>query len=392
MRVSKQENIQQKSDQIQQKSEQFTLSGKGELPAYNALKAGYEPVEPFSESFADQFRFKEPPVIKKQLHKHIFLPDYTYQKPGLNPVNVFNPQSGFRQIEASRSPAWKTKKTEKDQGPHSFNALHGGMVQKAEKNGFLESLRPVPLVKLTKKQQSYTHQVNEIISISPVSKGQFQATDAMMGILIGFILFFLYLRTVFGRYVRTFTRSVFNRVRAMNVFEESNMIMGRVSFMLNFFYFLVVGLLFTHWFDYKGFVILDLGQLQTFFVLSGVVVVLYLLKWIFAWILAHFLQIQNETRAYFFHIFIFNKSFAIVIFPFLLVLPYIDAQWGILILMGAFILMGFFYFLRLIRLLTYSIQRKLSLFYLFLYLCALEFIPILVIVKLSSEWLKLPVF
>ncbi|HKK60761.1 MAG TPA: DUF4271 domain-containing protein [Salinivirga sp.] len=391
---TEQDNLNVNSGYQQQKTQDFTVAVKGELPVYNALKGAYEPAEPIDESFTDQFRFEAPATLKMQINEHIYLPDYTYHKLELKPVNIFNPGAGFRAIEENKPKEWKTAQNKKikEQGPHAFNALHGGLTYREKDQNVFKTLRPVPLVELTKEQKSYTREVNEIIRFSPVSKGQFQATDTMVGIIIGFILFFLYLRAVFGRHVRTFTKSVFNRVRAMNTLEEGNMIIGRVSFLLNIFFFFTLGLLFTHWLDYMGFVIWNYGQLKTFTLLSAIVTVLYIGKWIFSWIIGHFLKIQEETRAYFFHIFVFNKTFALVVFPFLLVLPYIDAQLGVLILKGSFILLGFFYLLRIIRLLTYSISRNVSLFYLFLYLCALEIIPILVIVKLSSEWLKLPVF
>ncbi|WP_462280998.1 DUF4271 domain-containing protein [Salinivirga cyanobacteriivorans] len=391
---TEQDNLNVNSGYQQQQKQDFTVAVKGELPVYNALKGAYEPAEPIDESFIDQFRFEAPATLKMQINEHIYLPDYTYHKLELKPVSIFNPGAGFRSIEENKQKEWKAVKNKKikEQGPHTFNALHGGLTYREKDQNLFKTLRPVPLVELSKEQKSYTREVNEIVRFSPVSKGQFQATDAMVGIIIGFVLFFLYLRAVFGRHVRTFTKSVFNRVRAMNTLEEGNMIIGRVSFLLNIFFFFTLGLLFTHWLDYMGFIIWNYGQLKTFTLLSAIITALYTGKWIFSWIIGHFLQIQEETRAYFFHIFVFNKTFALVVFPFLLVLPYIDAQLGVLILKGSFILLGFFYLLRIIRLLTYSISRNVSLFYLFLYLCALEIIPILVIVKLSSEWLKLPVF
>ncbi len=395
MWVNYQKNLMYNPGNSQQQQQDFTIVADGDLPVYNSLKGGYEPVDPIDESFADQFRFKEPDVVKMQVDKHIFLPDFTYHKIEQRPLSIFNPNAVLGTVEKKVNKQWKAvqkRDIKKEDGPHSFNALHGGLAYHEEGTGFFQSLRPVPLVKLTKEQKSYTRELNEIVRFSPVSEGAFKATDAMLGIVIGLVLFFLYLRTVFGRHVRTFMKSAFNRVRAMNIFEEGNIIIGRVSFLLNLFYFFSLGLLLSHWFDYKGFVIWDYGQLKAFLLLSAIVVILYLSKWIFAWIIAHFLKIQDETRAYFFHIFVFNKTFALVVFPFLLVLPYIDAQWGIIMLKGSFLLLGFFYFLRIVRLLTYSVSRNVSLFYLFLYLCALEIIPILVIVKLSSEWLKLPVF
>ncbi len=373
----------------------FVINSGEKLPVYNALKAGVEPVNKQGQQFVDQFLLSEPVVLDKNIDPYIYLPAYVHLKPGNRPLSIFNPEAGFfKQKKISTKPEklnqTKDQKTSSERD-YIFSSLSGGCIKKTEATGY-ESLRPVPLVKLPVHKQNYTQKINAFINYSPISKNQFKATDAMLGIVIGFVLFFLYMRTVFGRQIRFFMKSAFNRVRADNLLNESSIVVGRVSFLMNIFYFLTLGLLFTHGLDYLGINIMTYSQLTTFFVVSGIIVSLYLFKWLFAWVLAHILKVHTEVKSYFFHTFVYNKVYSIVVFPFLLAMPYLYTEWSIIILKCSLILLGIFYILRLFRNLTLSIQRNISLFYLFLYLCALEIIPILVMIKLAVDWLKLPIF
>ncbi len=371
----------------------FVINSGSKLPVYNALKAGVEPANKTGKHFVDQFLLPEPVVLEKNIDPYIYLPGFVHLKPGYRPLNIFNPKANFfQQNKKTAKPEIVSPAIDQETGKdYIFSSLTGGCVKDSKETGF-EALRPVPLVKLPGHKQNYTQRINAFVNYSPVSKNQFKATDAMLGIVIGFVLFFLYVRTVFGRQIDVFMKSAFNRVRADNLFNESSIVIGRVSFLMNIFYFLTLGLLFAHGLDYMGIKIMSYSQLTTFFVLSSVVIALYFLKWVFAWIIAHILNIHEEVKSYFFHTFIYNKAYSIIVFPFLLAIPYIYTEWGIVALKGSFILLGIFYILRLFRNLTLSIQRNISLFYLFLYLCALEIIPILVMIKLAIDWVKLPIF
>ena len=331
-------------------------------------------------------------MLPRAFDPHIFLPDFTYKDISHQPLNIFNPGAGlYKKKQVS------TKKTKESKGkvaetPHYYNLIDGTYTKKDHKKEAFAYLKPVPIIKLNKKEVSYTRTINNVLSFSPTSQGVFKATDAMLGLVIGFVLFFLYLRTVFGKQIKQIYSSAYNRVKAVNVFEERGIITGRVSFLLNIFYFFVLGLLGMHIMDFTGYMIQGVNQLGLFFILTSLFLSVYLLKYLFGRILGYLLNFGEYTVAYFFHTFIFNKTYAIFVFPFLLIIPYIDNEWALLLLKGSIILYGILYILRTFRIFLLSLQNNVSIFYLFLYLCALEIVPILVIVKLTLEWLKLPVF
>lgn len=389
-----QESIQRNfQSQISVKNQQsFEMGDEQNLPVYNPLKGAFQPAQNPFENFEQQFILPRPNVPPKALDPHIFLPDFTYKDISQPSLNIFNPEAGVYKKKEKLTQKTKENNAKIAQAPHYYNVIEGTYTKKDFKKEAFANLKPVPIVKLNKKEVSYTKEVNNMLNYSPTSQGLFKASDSMLGLVIGFVLFFLYLRTVFGKQIKQFYSSAFNRVKAVNVFEERGIITGRVSFILNIFYFFVLGLLGMHIMDFTGFIIRGVNPLGLFFILTSLFLAVYILKYLFGIILGYLLDFSEYTSAYFFHAFIFNKTYAIFIFPFLLVIPYVDNEWALLLLRGSIIIYGIFYVLRTFRIFILSIQINLSVFYLFLYLCALEIVPILVIVKVTSEWLKLPVF
>jgi hypothetical protein len=90
---------------------------------------------------------------------------------------------------------------------------------------------------------------------------------------------------------------------------------------------------------------------------------------------------QEVFREYLLGIYHSYRSGAIFLFAFIVLMTYTEIlPVRDFILSGIFI-MGIMYLIRVIRLLIIFINRDVSIFYLILYLCALEILPVLIIVK-----------
>lgn len=366
----------------------FIIQSDNNIPVYNSLLSGYMPGSKKDTDFTKQFQLPKLELVKHRVDIPIHLPDFTYYKPETHSVNIFTNHKLLRYSNAKNT----TKRTLEQNNttePHVFSALKAQTVKTDNTTSFEQQLRPVPLIELNKKQQSYTKEINPIIGYNPVSVGSIEAGNIMIGIVIGIILFFMYIRMAFGKQVNLFFGIVFNHLRADNIQRNSGLVTKRASFLINILFFITVGLLLQHQLDFMGLSMTSYSQLQSFIILSLSVTTFYGLKWVFGGILAHILKIQDLNKAYFFHIFIYNKLFALLSFPIILALPYISSSWISVILSGILYFAMILYMLRIFRILRLSIQRKLSVFYLFLYLCALEITPMWVMVITVQNWLNI---
>ncbi len=93
-------------------------------------------------------------------------------------------------------------------------------------------------------------------------------------------------------------------------------------------------------------------------------------------------ETTTETKEYLFFNYLHNKVFAIAILPIIIVIPYIEPNvLPLLFKIGGFIFISL-YFIQLFRGFTIILKNLASLLYLFLYLCALEILPIVIIYKI----------
>ncbi|MCW3788731.1 DUF4271 domain-containing protein [Plebeiibacterium sediminum] len=94
---------------------------------------------------------------------------------------------------------------------------------------------------------------------------------------------------------------------------------------------------------------------------------------------AYVFETKPETKEYLFFNFLNNKIFAIAILPIIIVVPYIEAEIvPVLFKIGGVIFISL-YFIQLFRGLAIILKNVASLFYMFLYLCALEILPLIII-------------
>lgn len=116
-------------------------------------------------------------------------------------------------------------------------------------------------------------------------------------------------------------------------------------------------------------------------ILAGIFI-LYLLKFGLFNLSGIIFKVQKETSDYILNIFIYGQLTGVVLLPLIVLISYIHTE--IIIYFGA-ILIILLYIYRIFRGFSYAIySSKISVYYLFLYLCTLEILPFFVLYKIFS--------
>lgn len=122
-------------------------------------------------------------------------------------------------------------------------------------------------------------------------------------------------------------------------------------------------------------------------VIAFVILVLFFVKKSFFIIISHIFDRVMYARECIFTVYLFNRAIGICLFPILIALAFVDP--GILkpnaLLIIGYVVIGMFYILRLYREIQISLKNHISIFYIFLYLCTLEILPIMVLVKVFTS-------
>ena len=183
------------------------------------------------------------------------------------------------------------------------------------------------------------------------------------------------------KFAEMFT-AVINYNISRRIFESGNPQYIRLNFFLNLFFCISIGF-FLH-FTFKHFAInVFEGYLHPIFkslLLGGVVLVIYLAKYILYRIVGIVVNIQKTVKFYVFNFFLFNRILGIVLFPLVLFLPFILEQWNYIFIWIGIVLGVLFLFILTIRLVK-ILTNKIPAFFAFMFFIFLEILPFAMIVR-----------
>ena len=89
----------------------------------------------------------------------------------------------------------------------------------------------------------------------------------------------------------------------------------------------------------------------------------------------------KKTREYLFNANMLSKAFGALSIPVFTVVPFVDLFTSTLLLKGALVLFLVMYIIQLLRGARIILRKPLSILYMFLYFCALEILPIAILIK-----------
>lgn len=202
------------------------------------------------------------------------------------------------------------------------------------------------------------------------------------GILM-FILFSIYviIRVSEPKKILKIFISVFSLQEAKQLFREEFKLTKRITFLLGIVFILIIAFLIQYTNGYFGLILKDYSQIQQYLFFIGVISLVYLVKFLVNYLLAYISSNNDLGKEYLFNVFIFSQAIGIIIFPLIICLQFTKypTEW---FLYPALIICAGFYGLRMFRgFIISSTEQNLGILYIFLYLCALEILPMLVLIK-----------
>jgi uncharacterized protein DUF4271 len=217
-------------------------------------------------------------------------------------------------------------------------------------------------------------------------KKEFHGKELLFYTLIGLLLFFAFIRMSFPKYFLDLFRVAFRTTIKQRQISEQLVQAPLPSLLLNFFFLCTVGLYITlvlqhyHLASNYNFWLL---YLYCFVALAVIYLIKFLSLKFFGWLF----NITATADGYIFIVFMINKIIGIYVLPFLVLLAFSDAD----IYEAAFIFsyLGVFALLAYRFILSYGLvqnQIRLNPFHFFLYLCAFEIVPLLLIYKALLLW------
>ncbi|MEX0988447.1 MAG: DUF4271 domain-containing protein [Bacteroidales bacterium] len=188
-------------------------------------------------------------------------------------------------------------------------------------------------------------------------------------------------RTYLGHLLSsTFTATIrFNSAASM--FNDNSQLQRQRDNALYGFYFLSMGFYFMLITEKLNLTPYGLTDVRLFAFFSALIIVLYVARILAVNIIGYIFYHQNLFREYLYVGYTYNKLMGILFLPLNFMLVFTSGILYEIMIYISLVVLGFLIVMKFIRGMVFSRKRRVLSFYLFLYLCALEIVPILLLYK-----------
>ena len=259
----------------------------------------------------------------------------------------------------------------------------------------IQILKDTAWISIALSHKSFLHQAltqNGFFDFSstPVllrsDKKEFHGKELLFYTLIGLLLFFAFIRMSFPKYLLDLFRVAFRTTIKQRQISEQLVQAPLPSLLLNFFFLCTIGLYITFVLQHYHLAANYNFWLLYLYSFIGLAII-YLIKFLSLKFFGWLFNITATADGYIFIVFMINKIIGVYILPFLVLLAFTDDN----IYEVAFIFsyLGVFGLLAYRFILSYGLvqnQIRLNPFHFFLYLCAFEIVPLLLIYKALLRW------
>jgi hypothetical protein len=205
--------------------------------------------------------------------------------------------------------------------------------------------------------------------------------DWLTFLLLVALAIFASVRTTWNKYMLYLFQSVVNNATSARMFQEKNTSDLQGAFQLDILFYLVFSVFIFQLLNFFN-IDLPIRNSRLFLFSIGLIVAYFLIKKLIYRFLGFLIEKTGETKEYLFNMNNFARVAGIVLFPVVTVIAFYPfSNIKVPVFSGIF-LVGIIYFLLITRGFVILLNKQFSIFYLFLYFCTLEFLPLVLLYKI----------
>lgn len=205
--------------------------------------------------------------------------------------------------------------------------------------------------------------------------------DWALGIIILCLVIIASVRIIFNTYLKQLINATINYGTAFRLFRERTFNIFHAAFRLDLMFYIALALFCQQSLSIFEIPIGTLNSITTYIFCLVAVIAYFLLKRLLYILVAIVTESQNETSEYLFNINIYNRILGLVLLVVVMIIAFVPIHNVKLISFSGISIIAAFYCLSLFRGSRILLKKQFSISYLILYLCTLEFLPLLIIYK-----------
>lgn len=200
--------------------------------------------------------------------------------------------------------------------------------------------------------------------------------------IFSIVLLFVFasLRLFYGKAIWGLGKAVINFAWAVKAYEERNTLLVRVYLILDLIYLVNASL--AVFFAARYFFRPDISVFQLLGFSGLAVTFIYLIRTTLVWFVAAISQQGRVAEEFLMVTNVFYKAAGILLFFPVILFAYISDDWQMWLAYFSLIILATAYILNIIRGMYFAMKSKFYIYYYFLYLCAVEIMPVLLTIKM----------
>jgi hypothetical protein len=202
--------------------------------------------------------------------------------------------------------------------------------------------------------------------------------DWFLGIFLFISMLFIWIRLFYGKYFTTLASAVSSFQMSAKLFRERNVLVRRVSIVLDFIYFVMLSVLIFESVTHFNWVTPSLSQFNLYMLLLNIIIIYSLGRIALLRLTAKLFMQRSLFSEYIHNTLVINKGVGIILFPIVITARYFPFPLISLVLTLGLGILIFAVIWKSIRAYQIIRRKNVVLFYLILYHCTLEFLPLLI--------------
>jgi len=209
--------------------------------------------------------------------------------------------------------------------------------------------------------------------------------DWLPGILLLSLFTFSWIKLLYHKYVVQVVASLVNYQASIRLFRERNVLFRNMAIGLNFVFAINIGLFIYYIIQYNELrQIIAESKFLSVLIYSTAIILIYNVKTFACKVLGNIFMVKEQFSEYVHNIYLYNKNIGLFLFPIIILFPYItNGQIKPIVLYSGLTIVVGMSLLLIYRGFQIIMRNGVSIFYLILYLCAIEILPVLLLIKYS---------
>jgi hypothetical protein len=203
-------------------------------------------------------------------------------------------------------------------------------------------------------------------------------------IIFSFILL-TWSKVFFGKYISQILRAAFNYSEAYKLYRDHNSIIDRFYWLLNIIFTISGGIFLFHLLKIFKPEVFNYAQIFTVFGCFAFILVIYFSRYLISKIVGFLLNQQQTFNEFIHSIFVYLKVMGLALLPLVTIISFVPANYRPQFLILGTTIIFLLYIISIFRATSIMIKKGILLFYWILYLCTIEFLPIILLYKFVNS-------